>query len=64
MSSKNVDFIAVLIITLSLLAFSRVSELIPHLNINPIGFQSAVINGPSCPLADEIRAGVESLVIR
>jgi hypothetical protein len=51
---RHVDFIAVLIITLGLLAFSRASVIAIPLPVNTVGFENAVGRTEPCPILSRI----------
>ena len=54
--SRNIDFIAVLVIAVMMAIFSQLASLrVPNLQ-NPIELQNALVNADSCPTTREVLA--------
>ncbi len=51
MFSRNVDFIAVLCITIGLLGFAQASRVALPIAVRPVGFERAIHTGEPCPVS-------------
>ncbi len=52
--SRHVDVVAVLILTLLMLGFSRASVIAFPLPVTSLGFENAISNGERCPIPEQI----------